>query len=175
MSKRELFAVCSSIFLGFVLVSLSTKVNTIPVRDAFTDLILTNGWWSVVVGIILLVLGLSYLHAFMESGRTIKGIWPHAKRAALRLFVFAALALLIIRDINIIWVALSGIAAATFAVCFDLFYNYHKGYRGWKLITYLGKQAAQDITFQKIPLVLLAIDVASLVLSIWFFNKIVHQ
>lgn len=173
MSKKELLVVCNSIFLGFVLMSLSTQVNTIPVRDAFTDLILTDGWWSVVLGIIFIVLGLSYFHAFKEAGRIIKGKWPHAKRAILRILVFASLALLISRDINLIWLALTGIAAATFAVCFDIFYNYHKGYRGWKVITYLGTQAAQDITFRKIPLVLLAIDVASLVLSIWFFTKVV--
>lgn len=173
MSKKELFAVCNSIFIGFVLMSLSTQVNTIPVRDALTELILTDGWWSVVLGIIFIVLGLSYFHAFKESSRTIIGVWPHAKRAILRIIIFAALALIINRDINLIWLALTGIAAATFAVCFDIFYNYHKGYRGWKIITYLGTQAAQDITFQKIPLVLLALDVASLVLSIWFFTKIV--
>lgn len=153
------FSVIIPIIVGFWIVSLSGKAN--PGFDPGI-----NHWWPAFVGTFIMVTGFTYTHARSEAKKYIKAGWPKVIRAAIRLGIAGLVSLIIIRSISWPWFYYLMFTYGIFAVEFDLLYNWFKGQK-WD---YLGSNSTQDKAFQKMPLLLLILDLALMISGIVLFT-----
>jgi len=162
--KGALIWLSMSIILGFAVISFSEKING---PNAFF-----NNWWPVLVGLSIMVLGITNVHAWRESKRIRKG--AHIKVQFLRAIVISliSLGLTMYAPAPIIkwqfFISICSFQIGIFMLAFDYLFNYYKG-NEW---SYFGTESVLDVFNAKIPIWLnIFLEVSFLIGTIWAFDK----
>lgn len=129
--------------------------------------------WYFMLGYAIWFNSLIYNHAENDVKKIIEGY--HVRRFIIRGLVIGLIsiitALMIWRNeqvnLFLLFLAFVSFSIGLFMFCFDVYYNWHKGRRGWDLF-YLGNQAWQDLTFNESKGLLFAVDTTALIAGGYF-------